>query len=168
MGKDKKEKRKADPTSVEAEVDAMQGVETDYVIGALVPIAKPLATEKLMKKLIKTVKKASKQKHVKRGVREVVKGLRKKEKGLVVIAGDISPLDVISHLPVLCEENNVPYVFVRSKAELGLAAATKRPTSCLMIVPGGGLKKKEAWEEYKESYEEVHDKVKEMNHAQLV
>lgn len=34
---------------------------------------------------------------------------------LCIIAGDISPIDVISHLPVFCEENEVPYVFVTSK-----------------------------------------------------
>ena len=34
---------------------------------------------------------------------------------LVVIAADISPLDVISHLPVFCEEKSVPYMFVASK-----------------------------------------------------
>lgn len=34
---------------------------------------------------------------------------------LCVIAGDISPIDVISHLPVFCEESEVAYVFVSSK-----------------------------------------------------
>lgn len=37
---------------------------------------------------------------------------------LVAIAGDISPLDVISHLPVYCEEKDVPYVFVSSKVRI--------------------------------------------------
>lgn len=33
----------------------------------------------------------------------------------VVIAGDISPIDVISHIPVACEDNKVPYAYVPSK-----------------------------------------------------
>ena len=33
----------------------------------------------------------------------------------VVIAGDISPIDVISHVPVMCEDNSVPYVYVPTK-----------------------------------------------------
>lgn len=124
---------------------------------ALVAFAKPLASKKLNKKTLKVVKKASKAKHVKRGVKEVVKALRKGEKGLVVIAGDISPADVISHLPVLCEDSGVSFVFVPSKQELGSAGATKRPTSCVMIVPGGGKKSKssDGKEEYQESYDEV-------------
>lgn len=61
--------------------------------------------------------------------------------GLVVLAADISPMDVISHIPVLCEDHNIPYIFVTSRAELGAASATKRPTSVVMIVPGLGAGK---------------------------
>ena len=83
----------------------------------------------------------------------MVKGLRKGEKGyvlfctvnahilsLVILAGDISPVDILSHIPVLCEDTGNPYVFVASKDQLGNASSTKRPTSCVMIVPGGGKK----------------------------
>jgi len=41
---------------------------------------------------------------------------------------------VISHIPVLCEDHNVPFMFVSSRAELGAAAKTKRPTSVVMIM----------------------------------
>ena len=34
---------------------------------------------------------------------------------MCIIAGDISPIDVITPLPVLCEDNDVPYVYVPSK-----------------------------------------------------
>jgi H/ACA ribonucleoprotein complex subunit 2 len=52
---------------------------------------------------------------------------------MCVLAGDISPMDVISHIPVFCESNGVTYVFVTAKAELGEAAKTKRPTSCVLL-----------------------------------
>ncbi|GME76789.1 unnamed protein product [Ambrosiozyma monospora] len=120
---------------------------------AQLPFAKPLATKKLNKKILKTVKKASKSKNVKRGVKEVVKALRKGEKGLVIIAGDIFPQDVISHIPVLCEDSGVPFLFVPSKEDLGSAGATKRPTSCVMIVP-----KKDG--DYKEGYNEIVKEIK--------
>ena len=96
-------------------------------------IAQPLASKKSTKKAHKLVKKAASVKHIRRGVKEVVKGLRKGESGLAILAGDIYPLDVISHLPVLLEEKNIPYVFVPSKQDLGAAASTKRPTSCVLI-----------------------------------
>jgi len=44
-------------------------------------IANPLAEEKLCKKVLKLCKKASKRKQIRRGVKEVVKALRKKQKG---------------------------------------------------------------------------------------
>lgn len=148
----KKEKSSSSSSKTE-EVDNY-----DTRMPAVLPFAKPLASKKLNKKVLKTVKKASKAKHVKRGVKEVVKALRKGEKGLVVIAGDISPPDVISHLPVLCEDSSVPYVFLPSKEDLGSAGATKRPTSCVMIVPNGGKSKKgdsKSAEEYREGYDEI-------------
>lgn len=96
-------------------------------------ISKPLASKKTTKKLHKLVKKASAAKHIRRGVKEVVKGIRKGDRGLAILAGDIFPLDVVSHLPVLFEEHDIPYLFVPSKQDLGAAASTKRPTSCVLI-----------------------------------
>jgi H/ACA ribonucleoprotein complex subunit 2 len=98
------------------------------------PIASPLAGDKLTKKLLKLVKKSAKEKKVKRGVKEVVKSIRKKSKGICIIAGDISPIDVISHVPVLCEESGISYCYVASKQALGAAGSTKRPTSVVLCL----------------------------------
>ncbi len=163
----------------------------------LSPIAQPLAQKKMLKKLHKTIKKgsrsrrrdawsslirspiASKQRQVKRGVKEVVKAIRKGEKGyvarlcvsskllsclffsLLILAADITPIDIISHLPVMAEDAQIPYVFVPSKEELGHASATKRPTSCVMICPDQKKKgkpkdgeKEEKDDDYRETYDE--------------
>ena len=96
-------------------------------------ISQPLASKKSTKKAHKLVKKASGIKHIRRGVKEVIKGIRKGEKGLAILAGDIYPLDVISHIPILLEEKDIPYMFVPSKQDLGAAASTKRPTSIVLI-----------------------------------
>merc|ERR1711934_994992 len=121
------------------------------------PFCEPLAEAKLAKKLFKCIKKATKTKQVLRGVKEVVKAVRKGTKGVCVIAGNISPMDVISHLPVLCEDNDVPYVYVRAKEDLGAAGLTKRPTSCMLVAPA--IKK---GTEEPEGYEEVKKKVAKM------
>lgn len=81
---------------------------------------------------------------------------------LLVLAGDISPFDIISHLPVLAEEAQIPYIFVPSKEELGHAAATKRPTSCVMVCPNTKTKKRKVeagkeGEDKDEDYREVYD-----------
>ena len=122
------------------------------------PIADPLASDKMSKKLLKLTKKSMKEKLVKRGVKETVKAVRKGAKGIIIIAADISPIDVLSHLPVLCEEKDVPYMFVRSRAEIGEACKTKRPTSCVMI-----CKPDKKLEEIFESFGECQKKMKELN-----
>ena len=135
----------------------------DFVMGSLSPIAVPLADSKLEKKVLKVVKKASTVKGcVKRGVKEVVKSIRKAatgpsksiQGGLVVLAGDVSPMDVLSHLPVFCEENNIPFIFVKSKQQLGIATGTKRATCCILI------QTPKADAEYAKYFEEIVPKIK--------
>ncbi|EGC36306.1 hypothetical protein DICPUDRAFT_151248 [Dictyostelium purpureum] len=103
------------------------------------PIAKPLADPKLTLKLLKLVKKASKEKKISRGVKEVVKQVKKSKDSsknktrLCIIAGDVSPIDVISHIPILLEESGIKYIYVPSKESLGTASSTKRPTSIALV-----------------------------------
>ncbi|KAI0045299.1 L30e-like protein, partial [Auriscalpium vulgare] len=132
------------------------------------PIAHPLAQKKLLKKIHKTIKKASKARQVKRGVKEVAKSIRKGEKGLLILAADITPIDIISHLPVLSEEAQIPYIFVTSKEELGHASSTKRPTSCVMVCPDSKRGKRKEGDsdkddDYRELYEECYQEVQKLD-----
>ena len=34
---------------------------------------------------------------------------------IVILAGDTRPIEVIAHLPVICEESGIPYCYVPSK-----------------------------------------------------
>lgn len=116
-------------------------------------IANPLASVEMTAKLYKCVKKAAKSKALKRGVKEVVKAIRKGEKGLCIIAGNISPVDVIIHVPILCEEQDITYIYVPCKHDLGAAGGTKRPTSVVLITPP------ENWE-YTAKFNKVSSKIK--------
>ncbi|KAJ3343261.1 Nuclear control of ATPase protein 2 [Gonapodya sp. JEL0774] len=142
----------ASKKAVSKDRDEEEGPSYESRVLAVNAIASPLASKKLTKKLYKTIKKASKAKSIKRGVKEVVKGLRKGSKGVVLIAGDISPIDVITHVPILCEEANVPYCYVPSKEDLGHAGSTKRPTSCIMV-----MRKADA--DFVEAYDEIHKEI---------
>lgn len=44
-----------------------------------------------------------------------------------VMGGDASPLAIVMHLLLLCEDKNVPYVWVPSKTVLGRACGVSRP-----------------------------------------
>jgi H/ACA ribonucleoprotein complex subunit 2 len=49
-------------------------------------------------------------------VKEVVKAIRKGDQGLLLLASNITPVDVISHMPLLAEEaKGVEYCWVLSK-----------------------------------------------------
>ena len=76
----------------------------------------------------------------------------------MIIAADISPIDVLSHLPILCEEKNIPYIYVKSRAEIGEACKTKRPTSCVLIT-----KPAKDDEKTKESYDRCHELIQAKN-----
>uniref|UniRef100_A0A803P954 H/ACA ribonucleoprotein complex subunit 2 n=1 Tax=Cannabis sativa TaxID=3483 RepID=A0A803P954_CANSA len=52
---------------------------------ALAPIAKPLAGKKLCKRTLKLVRRAAEHKCLKRGVKEVVKSIRRGQKGSVLL-----------------------------------------------------------------------------------
>lgn len=125
-------------------------------------IAKPLANEKLSKKVLKLAKKAAKRKQIKRGVKEVVKSLRKNVKGICILAGDISPIDVITHIPIVCEDHNIPYVYVPSKEELGAAALSRRPTSCMLVLPKPlkGAAEEDGLKEFDDMYQEAEKKIR--------
>jgi len=187
--KEKKEKKSGDVVdAIEAELEkgadstmvdismaedlTVADLSAEEVRGALVPFAFPLAEDaKEVKKILKTVKKSAKTKTLRRGVKEVVKALRKSEMtkpsaadianpaAIVIIAADISPMDVISHLPVLCEDHNIPYIYIKSRAELGEASATKRPTSVVMITREQNKKGKDVKdsdvEEFQAAYAEL-------------
>ena len=65
-------------------------------------------------------------------------------------------MDVLAHLPVLCEDAEVPYVWVASKAELGAAAGTKRPTSVVLLhLQGKGAPAEAAAPEALEKLQEI-------------
>ncbi|KAF3780796.1 H/ACA ribonucleocomplex subunit 2-like protein [Nymphaea thermarum] len=136
---------------------------------AVSPIADPLAGKKLCKKLLKLVRRASESKCLKRGVKEVVKSIRRGNKGLCVIAGNISPIDVITHVPVLCEEADIPYVYVPSKEDLANAGATRRPTCCVLVStkPSKGELSQEEQEKLQSDYMQVVTEVKELRFSHL-
>ncbi|XP_020228875.1 H/ACA ribonucleoprotein complex subunit 2-like protein [Cajanus cajan] len=146
----------------EAEKSAQK--EKEKKILALSPIAKPLAGKKLCKRTLKLVRRASQHKCLKRGVKEVVKSIRRGQKGLCVIAGNISPIDVITHVPILCEEADIPYIYVPSKEELAGAGATKRPTCCVLVTtkPAKGEIEQGEQEKLKSDYDQVVSEVSEV------
>jgi len=78
---------------------------------------------------------------IRKGVNETTKSIERGLARLVVIAEDVSPEEVVMHLPVICEEKQVPYAYLSSKLELGKAAGIDVPTSSIAIESEGDSKK---------------------------
>ena len=62
-----------------------------------------------------------------------IDGMHVEEEGLVVMALDISPPEILAHMPMLCAEKDIPYTYVPSKEELGKASGLKVPTAAVAV-----------------------------------
>ena len=82
---------------------------------------------------------------VRKGSNEVTKLIERGQAKLVVMALDVEPPEILAHLPMLCEEKQIPYTYVPSRYELGKAAGLKVTTAAVAITEIG--KKKGSLEE---------------------
>lgn len=74
---------------------------------------------------------------VRKGTNETTKAVERGQAKLVIIAEDVDPPEVVAHLPLLCDERKVPYIYVPSKAKLGSAAGIDvSAASACIIEPG--------------------------------
>jgi len=78
---------------------------------------------------------------LRKGVNETTKCIERGLAKLVILATDVTPEEILMHLPVLCEEKKVAYVYVPSKLELGKAAGIDVATSSIAIEEAGEAKK---------------------------
>ncbi|NIO23172.1 MAG: 50S ribosomal protein L7ae [Candidatus Aenigmarchaeota archaeon] len=78
---------------------------------------------------------------LRKGVNETTKCIERGLAKLVIIATDVTPEEILMHLPVLCEEKKVTYVYVPSKLELGKAAGIDVATSSIAIEEAGDAKR---------------------------
>eukprot|EP01059_Diplonema_ambulator_P029310 TRINITY_DN4865_c0_g1_i1.p1 TRINITY_DN4865_c0_g1~~TRINITY_DN4865_c0_g1_i1.p1 ORF type:complete len:129 (+),score=64.22 TRINITY_DN4865_c0_g1_i1:60-446(+) len=100
--------------------------------------AYPLADDKLTKNILDLVQQAVNYKQLKKGANEATKTLNRNIAELIVLAGDCNPIEILLHLPLLCEDKNVPYIFVPSKASLGRAAGVSRNVIAVSIITSEG------------------------------
>jgi len=94
----------------------------------------PLADQALNNTLLDIVQQANNYKQLKKGANEATKTLNRGIADLIVLAADAEPLAILLHLPLLCEDKNVPYVFVPSKQALGRACGVSRPVIAASIL----------------------------------
>merc|ERR1712244_18584 len=102
------------------------------------PKAYPLADQALTTKILNLVQQAVNYKQLKKGANEATKALNRGQAEFVILAADAEPLEILLHIPLLCEDKNVPYVFVQSKQALGRACGVSRPVIAAVITQNEG------------------------------
>ncbi|MBX8631607.1 MAG: 50S ribosomal protein L7Ae [Thermoplasmata archaeon] len=91
----------------------------------------------LSEKIYQIVELAKDGGKLRKGTNEVTKVIERGESSLIVMAEDVDPPEILAHLPLLCEEKNIPYAYVPKKAELGTAAGLDKPTASVAIIDAG-------------------------------
>lgn len=102
------------------------------------PKAFPLADAQLTAKIMNLLQQALNYNQLRKGANEATKTLNRGLADIVVLAGDTEPIEILLHLPLLCEDKNVPYVFVRSKQALGRACGVSRPIVACSVTTNEG------------------------------
>lgn len=75
----------------------------------------PLADKDKQKMIFELLTEAKNMGRVVRGVNEATKVVNKGKAKIVVIAADSIPLEIVLHIPDLCEDKGVPFIFVESR-----------------------------------------------------
>ena len=72
-----------------------------------------------------------------KGVNEATKYVERGQAKIVVMAEDVTPEEILAHMPILCEEKKIPFTYVPSKQELGTAAGLGVSTTAVAILNPG-------------------------------
>lgn len=91
-------------------------------------------------KLLEIIEIARTSGKIRKGANEATKAIEKGQAKLVVYASDVSPKEVVMHLPLLCKDKNVPCFAIAKKEDLGAAAGLSVATAAVAVVKEGDAK----------------------------
>jgi len=74
---------------------------------------------------------------VKKGTNETTKAVERGNAQLVYVAEDVSPEEIVMHLPEIAEEKGIPVVFVETQDDVGHAAGLEVGSAAAAIVDAG-------------------------------
>ncbi len=107
----------------------------------------------LAEEVYKLVAKARESGKVRKGANETTKAVERGQAKLVVIATDVDPPEIVAHLPLLCDDKKIPFVYVPNKKRLGEAAKIDVAASSVAIIDPG---------QASEDMKRIIDRVKEL------
>ncbi len=96
-----------------------------------------------IEKAYQTIELARSSGKIKKGANEVTKAVERGVAKLVAIANDVTPTEIVMHLPLLCKEKGITCVEVGSKNDLGAAAGLSIGTTAIAVISEGEQKETE-------------------------
>ncbi len=98
--------------------------------------------KELVPQIMEMLSVAKESGKIKKGINEATKSIERKTAQFVVIAGDVTPEEIVIHIPMLCKEKGVPYAFLPTKKELGESVGIMVGTSAVAVENAGGAAEK--------------------------
>ena len=74
---------------------------------------------------------------VKKGTNETTKAIERGNADLVYVAEDVTPEEIVMHIPELADEKGIPVVFVETQDDVGHAAGLEVGSAAAAIVDAG-------------------------------
>ena len=96
--------------------------------------------KELVEKVLQIIEKSRISGKIKKGTNEVTKAIERGKAKLVAIAADVDPREIVMHLPILCDEKDVPCVEIPTKQELGAALGLEVGCSSGVVLEAGDAK----------------------------
>lgn len=97
-------------------------------------------TKDLQETALDAVEKARVSGKIKKGSNEATKAIERGIAKLVIVAEDVNPIEVVMHIPILCEEKKIACIPIKSKSEVGAAAGLNVPCSAIAVIEAGEAK----------------------------
>ena len=80
---------------------------------------------------------------LKKGSNEVTKSAERGTAQMIVMAENVNPGELLAHIPMICKEKEIPYIYVEDQSYLaeaaGMSAGTKPAAIAVMQVDKEGL-----------------------------
>lgn len=94
-------------------------------------------SDEVVAKTYEALQVAKRSGSVRKGVNEVTKSIERGLATFVVIAADVTPEEVVIHIPVLCEQKKVPFSYVPKKIDLGKSIGMNVPCTAIAVEKAG-------------------------------
>ena len=103
-------------------------------------LAKFEVPDEIQNKALEALEIARDTGKIKKGSNEATKAIERGTALLVLIGSDVQPEEVVMHLPALCDEKKVPYLFVKRQNDIGAASGLDVGSAAAAITKPGKAK----------------------------